>query len=348
MRDASHRQSPLLELTRIRLLEVKREPEALFWMFIFPVLMAVALGSAFPSRTIDPVVAGVVTQPGADRIEAALRSIRGMTVRRLAPREVESALRRATVQIVIEPGPPPRYRFDPARPESRLARRIVDDAMQRASGRRDAWTPAEIHLATPGSRYVDWLVPGLLGMTIMSTSLWGIGFPIVQARTRKLLKRLIATPMRRRDYLVAQALARLVFLTLEAGVLLAAGRFLFGMPMRGSWWLVIAISVLGAMSFAAIGLLAASRARTVEGLSGLLNLVILPMWIVSGVFFASANFPEVVQPVIQVVPLTALNNALRSVILEGLPVTALAKELAVLVAWGAGCFALSLRYFRWQ
>jgi ABC-2 type transport system permease protein len=188
----------------------------------------------------------------------------------------------------------------------------------------------------------------LLGMTIMSTSLWGIGFPIVQARTRKLLKRLIATPMRRRDYLIAQALARLVFLSLEAGVLLAAGRLLFGMPIRGSLWLVIAISVLGAVSFAAIGLLAASRARTVEGLSGLLNLLILPMWILSGVFFASSNFPDALQPIIQVIPLTALNDALRDVILEGLPLTALGRDIAVLLAWGAACFTLSLRWFRWQ
>jgi ABC-2 type transport system permease protein len=348
MRDRSRPRSPLFELTRTRLLEVKREPEALFWMFIFPVLMAVALGSAFPARTIDSIVAGVVQRPGADRIDATLKSIRGVTVRRLASQDVDAALRRATVQIVVEPGPPPVYRFDPARPESRLARRIVDDALQRASGRRDRWTPSDVHVAIPGSRYVDWLVPGLLGMTIMSTSLWGIGFPIVQARTRKLLKRLIATPMRRRDYLIAQALARLVFLSLEAGVLLAAGRLLFGMPIRGSLWLVIAISVLGAVSFAAIGLLAASRARTVEGLSGLLNLLILPMWILSGVFFASSNFPDALQPIIQVIPLTALNDALRDVILEGLPLTALGRDIAVLLAWGAACFTLSLRWFRWQ
>jgi ABC-type multidrug transport system permease subunit len=182
----------------------------------------------------------------------------------------------------------------------------------------------------------------------MSTGLWGVGFSIVQARTRKLLKRLIATPMRRGDYLLAQILARMTFLIIEAGVLLAFGRFAFGVPMRGSWVLVVATIVLGALSFAGVGLLAASRARTVEGLSGLLNLVILPMWVLSGVFFASTNFPDALQPFIQALPLTALNDALRAVMLEGASVREIAGELALLGAWGSGSFGLALRLFRWM
>jgi ABC transporter DrrB family efflux protein len=338
----------LFELTRARLLEVVREPEALFWMFVFPVIMAVALGVAFPSRTSDAATVGVVDRPGAAAVTGALRAVRALQVHVLAPAEVAQALRRASVQLVVEPGPPPVYRYDPARAESRLARRIVDDALQRAGGRRDPWPARDEHVATAGSRYIDWLVPGLLGMTIMSTGLWGVGFSIVQARTRKLLKRLIATPMRRGDYLLAQILARMTFLIIEAGVLLAFGRFAFGVPMRGSWVLVVATIVLGALSFAGVGLLAASRARTVEGLSGLLNLVILPMWVLSGVFFASTNFPDALQPFIQALPLTALNDALRAVMLEGASVREIAGELALLGAWGSGSFGLALRLFRWM
>jgi ABC-2 type transport system permease protein len=339
---------PLLELTRARLLEVVREPEALFWMFVFPVIMAVALGVAFPSRTTDAAIVGVVDQPGAADVIAALRAVRELDVRVLTPPQVTQALRRASLQLVVEPGPPPVYQYDPARAESRLARRIVDDALQRSAGRRDAWPARDEHVASAGSRYIDWLVPGLLGMTIMSTSLWGVGFSIVQARTRKLLKRFIATPMRRRDYLLAQILARMVFLIIEAGVLLAFGRFAFGVPMRGSWALVVVTVVVGALCFAGVGLLAASRARTVEGLSGLLNLVILPMWVLSGVFFASSNFPAVLQPIIQALPLTALNDALRAVTLEGASVREIASELALLGAWGLGTFGLALRVFRWM
>jgi ABC transporter DrrB family efflux protein len=205
-----------------------------------------------------------------------------------------------------------------------------------------------VTVASAGSRYVDWLLPGLLGMTIMSTGLWGVGFSVVQARTRRLLKRLVATPMRRRDYLLAHALARLLFLVLEGGILLGCGRLLFGVPLRGSLLLVIALSVLGAVSFSAIGLLVASRARTIEALSGMLNLLMLPMWIVSGVFFASSNFPAEIQPFVQALPLTALNDALRAVMLEGAGIGAVAGEAALLGVWGLISFGLALRIFRWR
>jgi ABC-2 type transport system permease protein len=345
MRDV--RGSALLELTRVRLLEVVREPEALFWMFVFPVIMAVALGIAFPSRTTDTVIVGVADGPGAAAVVTALRAA-AIEPRTLGPREIETAVRRASVQIVVEPGRPPTYRYDPARAESRLARRIVDDVLQRAAGRQDAWAPREEAIQSAGSRYIDWLVPGLLGMTIMQTGLWGVGFSIVQSRTRKLLKRLVATPMRRSQYLLAQILARMVFLVVEAGVLLAFGRLVFDVPMRGSWLLVTVTILVGALSFSGIGLLAASRAKTVEGLSGMLNLVILPMWILSGVFFASSNFPDALQPFIRALPLTALNDALRAVMLEGASTRLIARELALLSVWGGGSFGLALRLFRWM
>jgi ABC transporter DrrB family efflux protein len=346
MRDV--RTAPIVELTRARLLEVVREPEALFWMFVFPVLMAIALGIAFPSRTTDTVIAAIVDGPGAKAAVPALRAARGLQVRTIPREDVASALRRAAVQIVIEPGPPPTYRYDPARAESRLARRIVDDILQRAGGRQDAWTPRDEAVSSAGSRYIDWLVPGLLGMTIMQTGLWGVGFSIVQSRTRKLLKRLVATPMRRSDYLLAQILARMVFLAVEATVLVGFGSLVFGVPMRGSWALITATIVVGALSFSGIGLLAASRAKTVEGLSGMLNLVILPMWILSGVFFASSNFPDPLQPFIRVLPLTALNDALRAVMLEGATAGGVTAPLALLGAWGAASYGLALRLFRWM
>ena len=338
----------IVELTRARLLEVIREPEALFWMFVFPVLMALALGVAFPSRTTDTVVAAVLEAPGADAVAATLARVPGLEVHRVPRADLDMVLRRATVQIIVEPGTPPVYRYDPVRPESRLARRVVDQALQAAAGRQDAFVPRDEAVSTPGSRYVDWLVPGLLGMTVMSTGLWGIGFSVVQARSRRLLRRLVSTPMRRRDYLLAQALARLVFLAFEAGVLLTAGRLFFGVPMRGSWALVVGTSVAGAFSFAGIGLLAASRVQTVEALSGLLNLLILPMWIMSGVFFASSNFPAGLQPFIQALPLTALNDALRAVMLEGAGPAGITRELGVLATWGFGSFAIALRVFRWR
>ncbi len=339
---------PLVELTLARLREFLREPEAVFWVFVFPILMACALGIAFRSRGDQPIVVGVLDGPGRAAIEEALRRARGIEPRIVNPADVQATLQRADVQLVIEPGPPPVYRFDPTRAESRFARRAVDDALQRAAGRSDVFTPRDVHVETIGSRYIDWLIPGLLGMNIMSTGLWGLGFSIVSARTRKLLKRLVASPMRRRDYLLAQLLGRLMFLLLEVGALLGFSTLVFGVPLRGSVIVLLATCVVGALAFGGIGLLVASRTRTVEAVSGLLNLVMLPMWLLSGVFFASSNFPQGMQPFIQVLPLTALNDALRAVMLEGAGPADLLRDLTLLAVWGSVSFVVALKVFRWR
>jgi ABC-type multidrug transport system permease subunit len=348
MRDRGGALPPLVELTLARLREFVREPEALFWVFVFPILMACALGVAFRSQGDEPVVVGVVERAGADALRATLERASGLTVRPVDPRDIGRVLQRAEVQVVVEPGTTPAFHLDPTRAESRLARRIVDDIMQRAAGRPDAFEARDVPIDVVGSRYIDWLLPGLLGMNIMSTGLWGLGFSIVQARTRKLLKRLIASPMRRRDYLLAQLMGRLVFLGGEAGALVLFGWLVFGVPVRGSAWVLAVTCVLGAVAFGGMGLLVASRARTIEAVSGLLNLVMLPMWVLSGVFFSASNFPEAMQPFIQALPLTALNDALRAVMLEGAGLGDIAIELANLLAWGTGAFVVALRVFRWR
>lgn len=338
---------PLAELTRARLFEFFREPEAIFWAFVFPILMAVALGFAFPSGGDESIPVGIEDGPESAGVASALEQAGGFDVHEVTAGEVTAALRDGEVHLVIVPGSPPTYRFDATRAESRLARLAVDDALKRRAGRSDPWEAREERLTIAGSRYVDWLIPGLLGMNVMSTGMWGIGFSIVQARMRKLLKRLVASPMRRRDYLMAQVFARLVFLGAEVSVLLGFGAFVFGMPLRGSLAAVAALAVIGALSFGGLGLLVASRARTFEAISGLLNVLMLPMWIFGGVFFSSANFPDAAQPFIQALPLTALNDSLRAVILEGATLAGVAGEVGILAAWGLLPFAIALRIFRW-
>jgi ABC-2 type transport system permease protein len=342
---ASH---PLVELTLARFREFLREPEAVFWVFAFPVIMTCALGIAFRSRGTEPVIVGVVSRDGDAPIRSALEHQGGFTVRSLAPDDVDRAIRDGRAPVVVVPGTPPTYRFDEARAESQVARLAVDAALQRAAGRTDAFTPAEQPIDQVGSRYIDWLVPGLLGMNIMSTGLWGVGFAIVQARTRKLLKRLAATPMSRAEYLASHVLSRLLWLALETAVIVGFARVAFDVGVRGGLVSLAALAIAGALSFGGLGLLIASRVRTIEGVSGIMNLVMMPMWVLSGVFFASSNFPDVMQPFIQALPLTALIDALRGVINEGLPLRALWSELAILAAWGAIPFALALRLFRWQ
>jgi ABC-2 type transport system permease protein len=343
--DAAH---PLIELTLARFREFLREPEAVFWVFMFPVIMTCALGIAFRSRGEEPVIAGIVEQAGADQIASALDSAGGFTVRRIAPDDVDRAVRDGRAPVVIVPGTPPTYRFDQARAESQVARLAVDRALQRAAGRSDAFTPVEEPVQNVGSRYIDWLVPGLLGMNIMSTGLWGVGFSIVQARTKKLLKRLVATPMSKSHYLMSHVFSRLLFLALEVMVIVGFARLFFDVKVHGALWSLAGLALLGALSFGGLGLLLASRARTIEAVSGLMNLVMLPMWVLSGVFFASTNFPEAMQPFIKVLPLTALNDALRAIVNEGRSMTSVASEVAVLTGWGVVSFVLSLRLFRWQ
>lgn len=339
---------PLVQLTLWRFREFIREPEAVFWVFVFPLLLAVALGIAFRNRAPEPVPVAVVAGPEAERVQADLDADPDLTVSLQSDVEAEQALRTGRVAVLVRTSPGLTLQFDSTREESRLARVLTERALQRAAGQEPAVDVATIGSAERGGRYIDFVLPGLLGMNIMGTSMWGVGFGIAQLRQKKLLKRLLASPMRRSDFLLAQILFRLMFLALEVGVLIGFGVLLFGVPLRGGFGLVVLVSVAGALAFSALGLLTASRARTIEGVSGLMNLVMMPMWILSGVFFSYALFPEVVQPFIRALPLTAINDALRAVMLEGVGLAGIAPMLAILVAWTVGAFGLALRWFRWS
>ena len=353
------RPHPLVELTRSRLLEFLREPEAVFWVFIFPVLLALALGIAFRSKPVDTLRVAVRTGvPAEARISAMLRGSAGLTVVELPADEADRALRTGKVDVVVEGvsvaaganGEPlaVNYRFDTTRAEGRAARLAADDALQRALGRPDLLSARDERVALPGNRYIDFLIPGLVGLNLMGSGMWGLGFAVVQARVRKLLKRFAATPMRRSHYLLSFMLSRLVGLVLEVAVVVGFGWLLFGVAVHGSLLDLAVVSLLGALTFAGLGLLVAARPRTIEGVSGWMNLVQLPMWLFSGTFFSYERFPAAVQPAIRVLPLTALNDALRAVINDGTPLAANWPALLVMALWGGISFAVALRLFRWQ
>jgi len=248
----------------------------------------------------------------------------------------------------VVPGDPVVYRYDSTRTESGLARLEVDDVLQRARGRTDLVAVRDDRAVAPGSRYIDFLIPGLLGMNLLGSGIWGVGFSVVQARQRKLLKRYMATPMRRSHYLLSFILSRLVFLIVEVVALVGFGWLLFGVAVRGSFASLGGITLLGSFAFAGLGLLVASRARTIEGVSGLMNLVMLPMWILSGTFFSYSRFPNAMIPFVKALPLTALNDALRAVMIDGAAITTLGTPIAIVVAWGAVSFVVALKIFRWR
>jgi ABC-type multidrug transport system permease subunit len=240
------------------------------------------------------------------------------------------------------------FRYDTSRAEGRAARLAADDALQRALGRPDPLETREERFAQPGNRYIDFLIPGLVGLNLMGSGMWGLGFAVVQARTRKLLKRFAATPMRRSHYLLSFMFSRLVGLVLEVVVVVGFGWLLFGVAVRGSILDLAMVSLLGSLTFAGVGLLVAARPRTIEGVSGWMNLVQLPMWLLSGTFFSYERFPAAAHPFIRALPLTALNDALRAVINNGAPLVASWPAVAVMAVWGAASFALALKLFRWQ
>jgi ABC transporter DrrB family efflux protein len=346
------RDHPLVQLTLVRYREFFREPEAVFWVFVFPVLLTGGLGIAFRNQAPERTRVAVVERgPVSAALVTALGRDPSIVAEALAEPAAADALRTGRVALVVVPaehGDTVEYRFDAERPESRAARLMVDDALQRGSGRIDPVGVTDRTVSEPGARYVDFVVPGLLGMNLMGSGIWGLGFAIVDARRKKLLKRLIATPMSRTQFLASFVLSRLTMLVVEVGVLVGFGVLAFGVPLRGSLLNLLLICLVSALSFGAIGLLIASRARTVEGVSGLMNLVMLPMWIFSGVFFSASRFPDAIQPFVQALPLTAVIDALRASMLEGAGWARLGPELAIVAAWLVVSFTLAVRLFRWR
>jgi ABC-2 type transport system permease protein len=344
--------SSMVQLTLVRFREFIREPEAVFWTFVFPILLAAGLGIAFRQRRPDRIQIGVITTaPGSAAVIQSLKKDSMLVVQTFDDSSGAHALRTGKVALLVVPTGKTdsvRYVYDRGRSDAVNARIVVDQSVQIGAGRVDPVRATDTYITEKGSRYIDFLIPGLLGMNLMGSSIWGLGFAIVTARSKKLLKRLMATPMSRAQYLLSFLASRLVFLILEVFTLLGFGHLAFGVPLRGSLVTLLLICLLGAISFGGLGLLTASRARTTEAVSGIMNFIMLPMWIFSGVFFSSANFPNAVQPFIRLLPLTAVNDALRANMLEGASLAAVSPQILIILVWGVVSFFAALKLFRWR
>ena len=341
-----------LALCLARLRESYREPEVLFWGFVFPLLLSGALAVAFRDRPPAPSRVVILQGPAAERLRGALRGAPLVEAETAGEAEAAQSLRMGRADLVLvgpsDPSAALEYRLDPSRPEAGIARARVDDALQRAAGRRDLLKRRDVPTSEPGGRYVDFLVPGLIGMNLMSAGMWGIGYALVDMRIKKLLRRLLATPMHAADFLAAQMTTRVLFTFVEVGFLLGFARLVLGVPVRGSIAAVMAVALIGSLAFAGLGLAIASRPRKIETVTGLMNLVMLPMFVGSGVFFSVDRFPQAVQPYLRALPLTALNDALRAVTLEGASLVSQSPQLLLVAAWGGISFLVGLRLFRWN
>jgi ABC-type multidrug transport system permease subunit len=334
------------------MLEFVRDPAALFWVFGFPILLAVGLGIAF--RNQGPEVARLaVIGPQAEEVARRLDRPGELQVRQRPEADALFALRTGQVDLVARAdagpdGPRVSYRFDPSRPGALATRLLVDDRLQRAFGRADVVAVTEERVEEVGGRYIDFLVPGLIGLNLMGSAMWGMGYAIVDARRRKLLKRFAVTPMNRSHFLLSYMFSRLVFLILELIVFLLFSWLAFGVGVQGAPWAVAALALLGTLAFSGLAMLIAARTASTEVASGWMNLVQLPMWLLSGSFFAYSRFPEALHPVIRALPLTALNDSMRAVVNPGASLASVLPEMGVLALWGVAGFLLALRLFRWH
>jgi ABC-2 type transport system permease protein len=348
---SEQRYYPLYELTIARFREFVREPAAIFWVYGFPLIMAVVLGVAFREKPVEKVRVDVREDAGSPAAVAALKDRLAadsrFEVTGVTGEDWKRRLRSGKTDLVAAPAADGYELWDePNRAESALARFAVESVLFKPAA--GAPPVSEQHLEEKGNRYIDFLLPGMLGMNLMGGGLWGVGYVLADMRIRKLLKRYLATPMRKRDFLLSVLLSRMVFTVPEVLVLLGFGWLVFDVKNHGSPLALVFLIVYGAACSGGLGLLVASRAKTIETVSGLMNLVMLPMYLLSGVFFSSERFPDWMQPVIKMLPLTALNDALRGVMLEGRSLAELWSELLVIGVWGIIPFVVALKIFRWR
>ncbi len=347
--------SPLWQLILTRFREFYREPAALFWVYGFPLILAFALGMAFRERPVAE--SAIIIQldaklpKAAEKLRDQLSLDPSLKVELLGEAEARARLRSSKADLIVVPqtGTPPGYEYlyDQTRAESVLARNAVDRALLQAANPGIPRAP-ERALSEPGGRYIDFLIPGLLGINLLGGGLFGVGFAVTDLRVRKLLKRFQATPMRRSDFMLSLMVSRLVFTLIDVTLLLGFSYLIFETRVRGNFVVFGCLVLLGAVCFAGIGLLIGSRAKTLETAAGLVNAVMLPMYVLSGVFFSAARFPDTVQPLIQILPLTALIDSLRAVMNEGASWEVLPYPLLVLGTWGILSYVVALRIFRWR
>src|SRR5450631_260933 len=245
----------LFQLTALRFRVFFREPEAVFWIFIFPILLSVGLSVAFRNRPAEVLqVAGTTAE-----LTASLNTERGLHAITISEIDGKRALATGRILLLAAQMPDATvFEYDNTNPDARSASLLADRAIQHAAGQKDAVHLHELQIHETGSRYIDFVIPGLLGMNLMSSAIWGIGFSIVEARQKKLLKRLVASPMPRWQYLASFLLSRLLLLIIEVGVFLGFAHLVFGVPFRGSLWQLAILCVLGSLSFSALGLLLSS------------------------------------------------------------------------------------------
>jgi ABC-type multidrug transport system permease subunit len=358
----------LWQLISVNYKEFLREPGILFWSLAFPVLMAWVLGIAFTKRAESVQTIAVVSSPASvTRLDQFLGEMEKLTSSnhtvfrktfdnklgkltfRLMPVTADSAIlmlkRGETSLILQEQGDSIVYQLDPQNAEAKLNYLVLSAAINHDPLIYN--TESVKILSQRGTRYVDFLIPGLLALGIMNGFLWGIGYTLIEIRTKKLLRRMVAAPMKKSIFIFSHFFSRLTLSAFEAFVLFCFAWFYFRIQIQGSIPAFILIFLAGSFCFAGIAILMGSRTSSSRVGNSLINVITLPMMILSGIFFSYHNFPEVVVPVIQKLPLTLLTDSLRGIMTEGTGIRENLPAMFILSGVGTVCFFLGLRIYKW-
>jgi len=359
------------QLIAINYKEFVREPGILFWALVFPVMMAWVLGVAFSKKTAliqhvayvksssqthvrlsEFLESSQVTyqQGGAGRVyKKSIETKMGRLSFHLISASMDSAvmlLKRGQISLILQDtGDSLHYLFDPQGTDARFNYVVLSAAINHE---RVIYDSASVKvLSQEGTRYIDFLIPGLLAMGIMNDFLWGIGYGLIEIRSKKLLRRMVAAPMKKSLFIFSHFFARITLALFEAAVLLLFAWIYFRIRIQGSLIAFLMITLAGSFCFAGISILMASRTSSSRIGNSLINLISMPMMILSGIFFSYHNFPDFIIPVIQKLPLTMLADSIRSIMIEGTGLPENMPEFLILTALGAISFMAGMRLYKW-
>lgn len=329
-----------------------REPAIIFWALFFPIVMAWVLGIAFSKKGESVRTVYVTGQSVPEKLtgEKVFGENSGnpsrIRFKNTGEEEAGTAIKQGVIAIYIEVvGDSLIYHFDPINPDAQLTHLILESGLNGIPN-RESKTSIE-PLKAKGMRYIDFLVPGLIALGIMNSCIWGIGWSLIETRMKKLLRRMVATPMKKSLFLSAYMINRIILGGFETLLLLLFTWLYFGTEITGNVAAFVTVFLAGILAFSGIAILIASRTAKTEIANGLVNLITLPMMILSGIFFNYHNFPDWAIPVIQALPLTLLADSIRAIFIEAAGFTEILKPVAILSATGVVTFGVGLRMFKW-
>jgi ABC-2 type transport system permease protein len=367
-----HKQMWQLTIAHFR--EIIREPGVLFWGIIFPILMSLGLGVAFTTNADTVRKVAVIESQGLSSIDSiiskdgiisdSINKDEGasytLTLKndklgnsvfhfyKMSENEAMLALKRGMVNVLLDqPDKEIRFRFDPRNPDAQLTYLKLAKVFKNSAQFHLENTGNIVPLTLTGTRYIDFLIPGLLAMGIMMSTMWGLSYGMIEKRSKKLLRRMVATPMKKSYFLISLITVRVAMNLVEALLLALFAWLVFHITIQGSIVALILVFIASNIAFAGLAVLISCRTAKTEIGNGLINVVVMPMMLLSGIFFSYHNFPDKLIPVLQKLPLTLVADAMRSIFIEGAGISQIIVPTLVLTIGGIITFIVGLKFFRW-